>query len=254
MNTLKERILLFIAQEGISVNAFERSIGVSQGYVKNISKSVGAMTLEKILGKYSKLNKSWLLSGEGDMLKKDGVSQSIVVEGNNNTSTQSNGNTTNNYYGCEKTEEEEYLLKSSNSLKYYYELSATASNIENIEDNELNQPYKYLNISGFEGCVGFNVMGDSMSPTAREKDIVAIVPSPVTTIANGEIYLLVTRDGQRMIKRLRVLEGSETEDGATIRCISDNPDKELYAPFSVHTKDVHNIFRVKGFISSKILA
>lgn len=196
---------------------------------------------------------------ESEIIREEFVVHGNAVNGDNNTTNQSNGNTTNNYYSSclpcntknDTTEEKENPLNDRNSLKYYYELSATASNIENILDNEINQPYTLINFPGYEGCIGFNVAGESMYPTMKERDIVAIKPEKIEFIVNGEIYLVVTRDRQRMIKRLCVLSETE-EDGLKIKCISDNPNQELYAPFTIYGKDVHNIFRVKGAISSSL--
>lgn len=140
-------------------------------------------------------------------------------------------------------------LDDSNSFRYYYELTATASNIDCFSDNELGQEYKRINFPGYEGCVAFNMSGESMMPTAKEKDIVVIEPKPIEVIVNGEIYLVITRDGQRIIKRLLKIR-KDDEVGMVIRCISDNEDQELYAPFDIFSNDIHNIFRVVGFLSN----
>ncbi len=88
-----------------------------------------------------------------------------------------------------------------------------------------------------------------MYPTIRSRDIIAINRDTSDIIINGEIYLVITRDGQRMIKRLCIV-GRDEDSGDIIRCISDNPNQELYAPFIIHGTDIHNIFRVKGSISA----
>lgn len=71
MNTVKERVLVFINNRNISTAEFERIIGVSGGYVKNISKSIQPEILERISNIYPSLNLEWLLIGKGDMLKKE---------------------------------------------------------------------------------------------------------------------------------------------------------------------------------------
>lgn len=45
--------------------------GLSNGYVNNISKGIGADKLQRILGAYPMLNQDWLLTGEGEMVKKE---------------------------------------------------------------------------------------------------------------------------------------------------------------------------------------
>ena len=70
--TVKERIKAFCRTEGIAVSAFEESIGVSNGYVNAISKSIGIDRLNTIIEKYSNLNIEWLLTGRGEMHKTKG--------------------------------------------------------------------------------------------------------------------------------------------------------------------------------------
>lgn len=71
MRSVKDRIAHFIKTKGITTIDFERSIGVSSGYVKNISKSVQPDKLETISDLYPELNIEWLLIGKGEMLKPD---------------------------------------------------------------------------------------------------------------------------------------------------------------------------------------
>ena len=65
---MKERIMEFVRYKGLPVSTFEQMCGLSNAYVKNISKGVGADKLEKILNTFPELNRTWLLYGEGDML------------------------------------------------------------------------------------------------------------------------------------------------------------------------------------------
>lgn len=113
-------------------------------------------------------------------------------------------------------------------------------------DDERNQPFRLLNIPEFAGCVGMLVSGDSMYPSIASGSIVAIDPTPASYIINGGTYLVVTRDGQRMIKRL-------VQQGDKVRCISDNPNKELYAPFEIDAEIIHTISRVRGSVSVRSL-
>lgn len=71
MLTVKERLIAFIKEKGLSQSRFEKSVGLSNGFVNNISKGIGADKLQKILCVYPDLNSIWLLTGEGEMLKKD---------------------------------------------------------------------------------------------------------------------------------------------------------------------------------------
>lgn len=71
--TVKERIKAFCRAEGMAVSAFEESIGVSNGYVNSISKSIGIDRLNILIEKYSNLNIEWVLTGKGEMYKTKGT-------------------------------------------------------------------------------------------------------------------------------------------------------------------------------------
>ncbi len=61
-----DRLVLFIRAIDISHKRFERTIGVSNGYITNQLKrrgSISSKILTKILLKYPELNVVWLLTG-----------------------------------------------------------------------------------------------------------------------------------------------------------------------------------------------
>lgn len=177
--------------------------------------------LGHISSRFGQINLNWLLTGEGDMLNDQ------TLDDNTNTSVKA--------------------LTDENSLKFYYELSATASNIDGLTDNEINQPFQRIYIPGYEGCVGFKTTGESMLPTLKHGDIIVVERKTAETIVNGEIYLVVTRDGQRMIKRL-VQQDIDDDGIGHITCVSDNPNKEIYRSFEITTDMIHTISRVKGYV------
>lgn len=215
--------------------AFARSIGAEPTQVYDIlsgkTKSITESFARKIVDNYKEIRLSWLLTGEGSML----VSSSHVE---NPTSHEKKSPS----HADESTKEGE------KGLKYYYEMDATAGDIEDLTDNEIGQPYRILTIPGYEGCTAFNVRGESMLNVAKPGDIVAVEPNPADIVVNGEIYLVVTKDGQRMIKRCIHLP-----DTQQLRCISDTPRIELFPPTDIATERVHRIFRVRGFVSLSLL-
>lgn len=72
MTTL-QRIKQFTDFKGVTNQAFEKSVGFSNGafasQLKN-NRTIGIDKLENILRVYPDVNPSWLLTGEGEMLKK----------------------------------------------------------------------------------------------------------------------------------------------------------------------------------------
>ena len=68
--TVKERINQFIDYKGISINAFESSIGVSKSYWSNTQK-ISAEVVAEVLRVYSELSAEWVMCGDGSMLKQE---------------------------------------------------------------------------------------------------------------------------------------------------------------------------------------
>jgi len=71
---LSERIMLIIRHFGINKNIFSKKIGISpatfSGYI-NDGREPGYTFIGKIVKKYPEINSEWLLTGEGEMLRKD---------------------------------------------------------------------------------------------------------------------------------------------------------------------------------------
>lgn len=224
-----ERIMLFLGLKGYTTNAFAQMSGIDPGNMRKMlagKQRITDATLRKISNAHG-LEFEWLKCGEGEMLRHPPVATESSSEEERDTGI---------------------LLTEKNCLKVYTELDASASNIEDMNGDELHTPFKLIYIPGYENMNGFPVTGESMLPTFRAGDIIAVDKNPVNTIINGEIYLVVTRDGQRMIKRL-VFAGMDEDGIGRIKCISDNPDKELYSTFEILSSSIHTISRVRGHLS-----
>lgn len=71
MNAVKQRLLEFIEYLGIKKNAFEQTIGMSNGFVNNTNDRMTKRSLDAIRSAYPQLNTDWLISGRGDMLRSE---------------------------------------------------------------------------------------------------------------------------------------------------------------------------------------
>ena len=71
--SVKQRLILFLKYIEIGQAAFAEQIGVSKGYVNNISKGIGADVLHRISAEYPELNTEWLIMGKGEMLKTTNI-------------------------------------------------------------------------------------------------------------------------------------------------------------------------------------
>lgn len=69
-----DRLMEFIKHAGMSARQFDISIGAANGYTLRMKKnhaSIGSDVIENILRVYPQLNVVWLITGEGEMLKKE---------------------------------------------------------------------------------------------------------------------------------------------------------------------------------------
>ena len=69
--SVKERIIGYVRSKGLSARGFSLSIGMSENYITNMKNSIQPDVVHKLSVLYPDLNTGWLMTGEGDMLKKD---------------------------------------------------------------------------------------------------------------------------------------------------------------------------------------
>jgi transcriptional regulator len=79
---MKERILQFIDYKNLSKNKFYKETGLANGILDKNS-GLSAESIEKIYSKYPEINLHWLLTGEGDMLRKE----TVIQQAHNNISS-----------------------------------------------------------------------------------------------------------------------------------------------------------------------
>ena len=73
----------FIESKGLTIQEFEQLCGLSNGYVNNIRKMVGAKSLEKILEQFPEINADWLNFG---VVEETTVDSNVAKNiGGNNT-------------------------------------------------------------------------------------------------------------------------------------------------------------------------
>lgn len=71
--TVKERLVQYIKSKGLSNSEFCRRIGVSNAFISSMRRSMQPDKTESIALNFPDLNISWLLTGEGEMLKDSGI-------------------------------------------------------------------------------------------------------------------------------------------------------------------------------------
>lgn len=76
--SIKQRLITFIKSRGLSIRKFESTVGLSNGYINQLRHAPSNDKLSMILDKFPEINKVWLMTGEGEMLKPS------VVQNNKN--------------------------------------------------------------------------------------------------------------------------------------------------------------------------
>lgn len=68
---MKERLIEFLAYLGVGQNKFEKTAGLSIGFVSTLKGNPTTKSWNKIAAAYPNLNLDWLKTGEGKMLNDD---------------------------------------------------------------------------------------------------------------------------------------------------------------------------------------
>lgn len=145
------------------------------------------------------------------------------------------------FYGSTSLSPTASRQSETSAITYFPSVSGAAGDIPFTEDNELER--LPMQVPTFEDCrLAVNVYGDSMAPGIKSGDIVLMAEWTERYIEWGNIYLVVTRSGHRVIKRLY-----KCEDNDCIECRSDNA--EASPPFTVAKDDILHLYLVKGHIS-----
>lgn len=214
MSKVRERISQYVKVRNMTIVDFERSIGVSNGYVTSISKSIQPDKLEIISNIYPELSLEWLLIGKGEMLKSNTaipLSQS----------------------------------SSQNTIKYFPSVNGSMGGVEFLDSPD--ESSIDIILPGFNECkFAINAYGDSMYPVIKSGQVVLLMEWKESFIDWGHIYLVVTKNGYRAIKYLR-----PSEKEGFIKCESEN--KEFNPAFEVEINDIHRLFLVKGWVCRDII-
>ncbi|CAA0255081.1 S24 family peptidase [Tenacibaculum maritimum] len=164
-----ERIKEFIDFKDIKVTSFERKIGASKGVLSRSIKNktdIQSKWASKIVENYPQINATWLLTGEGSMLKDEKEVNVRMLR----TDT---------------------VIATSQHVPYY-NISATASIVEAFTSEAPEIPIEHISIPNLPKCDGaLNITGDSMYPLLKSGDIVMYRNvNDVSNIIWGEMYLM----------------------------------------------------------------
>lgn len=92
----------------------------------------------------------------------------------------------------------------------------------------------------FDADFALPLAGDSMTPLYQPGSIILVKRWQERFIEYGKVYLIITTQGNRMVKYLRAAERNEE-----VLCVSEN---SAYDPFTIPREDILALYMVKGCI------
>lgn len=172
MNNNGERIAQIISKFCESKADFARKVGEKPQTISNwVARDNGINVLNKVMEVFPQVNKDWLMTGHGDMIKSN----------NNSTEPQINFTKGVPYYNVDFIGGFDIVL-----------------NDQTISPEYLIDFRKYN-----EATCWCNVTGHSMEPEITHGDIIALKKiEDKSFLPLGEVYAIVTTNGMRTIKRL----------------------------------------------------
>ena len=217
---IKQNILLYLENKGVTPYEFYKESGVTRGILQQ-NNGISEDNIARFLAYAPDVNIEWLLTSKGSMIK-DG---STDIQISNDTTTSSMPTTSMN----------------PGIGTPYYDVDFIGG-FDEVFNSQVNIPATNIVIRGFEkASLWCNVTGHSMEPNINHGDIIALHQCTLNDIQYGEIYAVVL-DTIRTIKILRR---------------SPNPDKLRFIPINTNDYDeqefdksrIINVFEVIGSIS-----
>lgn len=226
--TVKERINEFIKFKKISLRGFESQCGLSNGYLRQLRNSPTADKIETILSAFPELNREWLMTGEGEMLK------------------ESAKETENLNPPIEKGDK-----KGAGRMIPFYDAETTGGYIGHISASDSTASLRgYIYAGGwFDGreTAAIRHYGDSMTEYPNGCILAVKEVRNISLLVPGRNYVIET-DEYRVTKRVQ--KGSTP---GTIALYSSNQEKYedgrlIYEPFDIDIHDIRRVFSVLGYI------
>lgn len=229
-----QRLKEYIDKKGISISAFEKSIGMSNASFHKAIKNNGAIgsdKIEKILKIYSDLNPIWLLTGKGNMIIGSTNEISLISEP----------------LSLYKPKADAITIP---IVEIEVAAGPGAYNNDHLEEvDTIEMPSSMVKMGS--KYLGVRVRGSSMEPTLqRDSYVVArlLDPSEWTNIKDGYVYIVTNKEGESVIKRLK----NRLDEKGFIVCMSDNPDKNSYANYNIGAEEINTVWYAEWNFRSKL--
>lgn len=213
---LSDRISLIVEYSGKNLSEFSRLVGFKtpqtvRELIKGNTKRVSDSVESKILSAFPQINREWLLTGEGEMLRDLAES---------------------------KEPELEPEISYTEGVPYFDEDFMLG--FEEIMGPANEHPSFLIRMPGYErATLWCNASGHSMEPEISNGDIIALQRvEDFSFLPFGDVYGIITTNGMRTIKRL----GRSAREGF-YRLIPTNKD---YDEQDIPISQIAMVYRVMG--------
>lgn len=196
---VKQRIKEIQKEFSLSTTALAKRIGMVQSTLSRQIDGDSALSvsvINAILHGFPNVSKNWLLFGEGEMMRQ--------------------GNSA--------------LPLAPTTGQPYYDVDFMGGWLP-TENDQTVVPYKMVNIPGIDKVeLWCNISGHSMEPRIMSGAFIGLHATSVEAIMYGEVYAIVTTDGQRTVK---VVRRSETPGKLLLVPVNPEYDKQEVTASSV---------------------
>ena len=211
LKSFRMRIDEIIEYLNISRAEFERRAGLSNGYTRNLGGTPGADKLESILNAFPIISRSWLLTGNGEMLNKSNGQNTVSLNGDN----------------------EDYDLVPFIPMEAMAgSLQGFSKSVDFAECRRIKSP-----IDGADWVIQIN--GNSMEPEYRNGAYLFIRKLSGSYIPWGNTLVIDTNDGI-VVKNVFPVVGNDN----AVEARSINPN---YPPFIIEKSSIVGIYRILAF-------
>ena len=197
---VRQRLKNFISYRNMSIRAFQEAACLSNSFVASIDQSIAPKTRAKIQSAFPDLNMSWLLTGEGEMLRQ---ASSQNITGNNNI--VGNNNTGNNTIIAD-TQAQKSTDSHSKPIVPKYLTSQPNTDVYKI----LNTDGHTMQLDSMTAIPPYNnfdfyymVRQDAMEPLYKEGDVLALAHTERgSDIIQGASMIIDTNDFGFLLRRI----------------------------------------------------
>lgn len=213
-----DRFDKYMKFSGLNDNKVTVQLGIGVGIIgksRKEGRDLSDRVIEKILNYYKNINKVWLLTGEGEMLKSESSSK-----------------------------------PHSGANIPFYDIDVTASIAEAFCDTP-EIPQYYINFPPLNDCTAaFPVYGESMEPDFYAGEVVLVKEvTNVDSMLWGEPYLVITNANCDNLRTIKNVYLSDDRQKFILRATNPRYAGDTIVP----RNDVLKIFLVKGKVNRRQL-